>query len=606
MFKEWKKFVKYNLGSLVLYEILYKFIFVLVMLPFTYQCLNWIIKYSKYSYITRNNIFAILKKPSSILMIAVYLFVLSAYFMIELYSVNIGFHYSAHGYKMGLFRLFSSSVKAFFKLLHPKYFIWLVYSLLMTLLFSYPILIDVLTKIKLPKALRVFWKKYIIGNDVVKVLLLVLAVICIYAFIRGIFAMSVSIYENKGFFQSLKESFRLSKKRTKQIFGYGLVANAVLLLAYALLYAVILILCTLVIYFFVKRSLALTLFIVVNQRLKYYMYFVMMSVSMLVNYSLINLFYFRFKREDGLDDVFIPTRNVKLPGKRYRLRFYGVCVLVLLLSGYYFANIIYNGANTAISVLDSVQICAHRGSSVRAPENTLESVELAIEELADYVEIDVQLTKDGEVVLLHDPSLERTTGEKKKIWEVTFSELEALDAGGWHSEEYAGTRIPTLEEVLKVCKGKIIMNIEIKGDKHNEGIEDKVVELIEKYDMEKQCVVTSMSYSSLKKVKERNSKIKTGFITAMIYGNIYDRKYVDFLSLKSVFVTETTVQNAHSKGKEVYVWTVNSEMELERMKNLGVDNIITDDPIFARKIINRTKYNEGYFELLNRIFAEES
>lgn len=525
--------------------------------------------------------------------------------MVEIYAVNNCFHYSAHGYKMGIFRLFSSSVKGFLKVFHPKNFIWLVYSLGMTLLLSYPVLADCLRSIKLPKALRTFGKKYIMGNDVAKVLLILLALIMICCFIRCIFVRSISIYENKGFLESLKESFSLTRKRTIYILRYGLVVNVILAFCYILLYVLILLICTLVIYFFVKRSLALTLFIVVNQRLKYYMYLVIISVSMLCNYSIINLLYFKFKKEDGLEDVFIPTRNVKLPGKRYRLGFYGVCLLAILISGYYFGNIIYNGANTVVSSLSSIQICAHRGSSVRAPENTLESVQLAIEEMADYVEIDVQLTKDGEVVLMHDSSLERTTGEKKNVWELTLKEIQSLDAGSWHSEEYVGTTIPTLEEVLKVCKGEIIINIEIKGDKHNEGIEEKVVELIEKYGLEKQCVVTSMSYSSLKKVKEVNKKIKTGYITAMIYGNIYDREYVDFLSLKSVFVTEMTVQNAHSKGKEVYVWTVNSELELERMKNLGVDNIITDDPILARKVITKTKYNEGYFELLNRIFAEE-
>ena len=435
--------------------------------------------------------------------------------------------------------------------------------------------------------------------------MVVLVLMGIYFFIRCIFARTISIYEGKGFKDSMKESYSLTKKRIRHIFGYGIIANVLAVFCYILLYVVILLGCTLMIYFFVKRSLALTLFIVVNQRLKYYMYLVIISASALCNYSIINLLYFRFKKEDGLEDVFIPTRNIKLPGKRYRLWFYFVCLVAVFISGHYFGNVIYNSVNTAASALNSVQICAHRGSSVRAPENTLEAVELAIEEMADYVEIDVQLTKDKEIVLMHDSSLKRTTGEKMYVWELTLEEIRELDAGSWHSEEYEGTRIPTLEEVLKLCKGKIVMNIEIKGDKHNEGIEELVVDLIEEYDMEKQCVVTSMSYTCLKNIKECNSKIKTGYISSMMYGNIYDRKYVDFLSLKSVFVTETTVQNAHSKGKEVYVWTVNSELELERMKNLGVDNIITDDPILARKVINKTKYNEGYFELLNRIFEEE-
>ena len=252
MFKEWKKFVKYNLGSLVLYEIIYKIILLLLMVPFTYQCLNWIIKFSKYSYITRNNIYAILKKPSSILIIAVYLFVVGIYFMIEIYAVNNCFHYSAHGYKMGIFRLFSSSVKGYLKVFHPKNFIWLLYSLVMTVILSYPVFVSILSSVKLPKTLRAFGKKYILGNDVVKVLLIVLALAMVYFFIRCIFARSISIYEKKGFWESMKESFSLTKKRTRLVLGYGLIANIILMFCYILLYVIILLVCTLVIYFFVK------------------------------------------------------------------------------------------------------------------------------------------------------------------------------------------------------------------------------------------------------------------------------------------------------------------------------------------------------------------
>jgi glycerophosphoryl diester phosphodiesterase len=254
-------------------------------------------------------------------------------------------------------------------------------------------------------------------------------------------------------------------------------------------------------------------------------------------------------------------------------------------------DIIKNDAPFLYVDFDMIKITSHRGFSKDVPENTIPAIEKSMEEQADYIEIDVRQTKEGELVLLHDENLRRTTGVNKCIWNVTYAEISELDAGKWLDEAYAGTKIPTLREVFELCKGKININMDLKYDKHTKELGKSVAALIDEYDMENQCVISSSDLTLLEQVKASNSKIRTGYITYRIEQNYYDNENIDFFSLNSYFITENLLQTVHEHGKEIHVWTVNTKHELERMKNLGVDNIITDNPSFAKQVLYHDKSN---------------
>lgn len=239
----------------------------------------------------------------------------------------------------------------------------------------------------------------------------------------------------------------------------------------------------------------------------------------------------------------------------------------------------------------SVMITAHRGASHGAPENTRVAIALAIAEGADYVEIDVRRTADGVPVLMHDKTLFRTTGIANDIDKVTYAELSAYDAGGRYADYFYGEAVPSLREILEDYGGKIKFNIELK-DGEDEGLADAVVALIEAYGLEKQCVVTSGSYVQLERVKQGNGNIKTGYILSLVFGEIFGYDAADFFSVRFGYVTEHMIEEAHKKGKEVHAWTVNKANELKRMKEMGVDNIITDRPAYARSILEGNVWAE--------------
>ena len=231
-------------------------------------------------------------------------------------------------------------------------------------------------------------------------------------------------------------------------------------------------------------------------------------------------------------------------------------------------------------------VTAHRGYSTAAPENTLPAFQLAIDHHSDRAELDVQMTKDGVVMVTHDTSLRRCTGRNANIYDLTFAQVRELDAGRWFSARYAGTQIPTLEEVLDLCKGKIQLNIEIKPNAATPELEAETVRIIREKGFEKDCVITSQSYETLCKVKELDPEIETGYILALGVGTYYDLPAADFFSVESTFITSGMVQQIHLRGKTVSAWTVNRTEDARTLLSLGVDDVITDKPEMVQDLLN--------------------
>ncbi len=245
----------------------------------------------------------------------------------------------------------------------------------------------------------------------------------------------------------------------------------------------------------------------------------------------------------------------------------------------------YNGNYITRSVAMGTTITAHRGSSLGAPENTLSALELAVEELADRIELDVQETADGVLVIYHDSNMNRLTGVNRRLEDMTYEELEQMDVGSWFSPEYAGEKVPTLEQVMERAKGRIDLNLDLKNMGNDSMLPEKVLDMVRRYDMMDQCVITSANRTYLKRLKELEPEIRTGYILPAAYGLSYDDEAFDLVSIRSDFVTARLIHRVHEAGKTVHTWTVNDRRELERLRALEVDDIITDDPVLAREVL---------------------
>lgn len=220
-------------------------------------------------------------------------------------------------------------------------------------------------------------------------------------------------------------------------------------------------------------------------------------------------------------------------------------------------------------------VFAHRGASGYAPENTLASFKKALEQGVDGIELDVHLSQDGEVVVMHDSLVNRTTNGAGRISNKSLEELKKLDAGN-------GEKIPTLQEVLDLVAEKALVNIELKG----KGTARVVAVIIQEYVQKKKWkyadfLVSSFHHQELKEFERLLPQVRIGALIIGVFVN-YDTYIKDFsaysINIWSKFVRKSIVKKAHEKGLKIIVYTVNDAKEIRRMKELGVDGIISNYP----------------------------
>lgn len=230
-------------------------------------------------------------------------------------------------------------------------------------------------------------------------------------------------------------------------------------------------------------------------------------------------------------------------------------------------------------------VFAHRGACKVAPENTLPAFEAAVRLGADGVELDVQYSSDGALVIFHNPRLEETTNGEGRVTSHTLAELRALDAGSKFDPKFAGTKIATLDEVLDLLKGKLLVNIEIKAlDSATMGLGTDVVKAVRAHGMEDQVVMSSFNPLALRRAKLAGPEIEAGLLLAPDLPSwtrwAFTRSYskADGLHPDVPMVDEAYLTKAAKLNMPVRVWTVNKPEDMQRMIDLGVDAIITDYP----------------------------
>ena len=227
---------------------------------------------------------------------------------------------------------------------------------------------------------------------------------------------------------------------------------------------------------------------------------------------------------------------------------------------------------------NNIQITAHRGDSLNYDENTLSAFKSAKEIGADWIELDVQETKDKKLVVTHDYDLKRILNVNKKVSSLTYKELIKLDK--------REDKIPLLEDVIKFAiDNDIKLNIELKGNKNDDGFVYNVLNLINKYDFTDKCVISSFKYKLLLEIEEKQSNIKTIYNISKNKDNILDYK-VDGYSINKTIVNKDLVDLIHDNQKEIFVWTINNEEDIKKMIEINVDNIITDNVKLVKEIIN--------------------
>jgi len=237
-------------------------------------------------------------------------------------------------------------------------------------------------------------------------------------------------------------------------------------------------------------------------------------------------------------------------------------------------------------------IIAHRGDSANAPENTLAAFRLALENSADGIELDVMLSADRKLVVIHDDTLDRTTNGHGSVGSTPLAALRDLDAGNWFRPEFKGEPIPLLDEVFAELGGKFLINVELKNYKTpKDHLPELVVALIKKHSLTDTVVLSSFNGRNLPRAKALAPEIRTGLLTLPgvlglpMRGFLGQRFGADDIHPYFKDVSARMVDSRHKLGQRVNVWTVDDPDDLRRMQSLGVDMVICNDPAHARQVL---------------------
>ena len=593
--KDTWQIIRQNWKNILLFELLYRGITTPVYMRLVSRGIRLALRAAGYSYLTPANIGNFLIQPVTLLAFAAAAFVGILILSLETAGLVTAFQGSAYYQKLTPLHILWGGLQKMKDEMEKRNWQLPLFLAAHYLLIHLPFILRTIVRYKPANFIFQELKK----QPVAVTFLIILLIFGILAVIPRSLTVYGCMIEQKHFHSGVVRSWQMTHKRKWRIASLAMFWELAVILLASAVYAVSVCVAAVCVVYFSRQSLAMAVLLSAADRLETGIIYLASMLAFVMVFAALSVAYYQYgNRRFHADrwDFGYPAR-----GSINRKTMAMVLAALLSVGLFYIYDLVRNGSELSEELLIETEITAHRGSSVTAPENTIPAIEKAMEEMADSVEIDVQMTSDGVIVLGHDASLKRVAGVNRSIASMTFAQLEQLDVGSWFSKSYEGTRIPALSEVLELCSQKIGLNIEIKYVGKNSELPEKTAEMIKAYGMENQCVVTSTNLPYLRRVKAVLPEVRTGYIISAAYGNFYSSEDIDFISIRSGFVTSALMQNAHEQGKAVYAWTVNSKSELERLTLLGVDGIITDRPVLAREIVYREEATESLFEYLKLV-----
>ncbi|MGL5152273.1 MAG: glycerophosphoryl diester phosphodiesterase membrane domain-containing protein [Clostridium sp.] len=422
--------------------------------------------------------------------------------------------------------------------------------------------------------------------------------------LRWIMAIPSMVIEDGTIKTAFKNSISMYKDSKYKILGFTILWLVINLL----LKLIILVLYLIIGYFIISvigtSSYIGNLFVVIYSFIFFVGYVIISVITLPLFISFLVELYYKYRKynvkERQFKSTLIYDKNRLCNTFAKKKKYFNFIVAVL------FSTIVLIMGGVAVfegAYNSEVLITAHRGSSLTAPENSISSVKNAIAEGADYVEIDVMTTKDSEVVLFHDSTLKRINGSNEAIKDMTLDEIGKVDNGSYFSSEFKGEKIPTLKEILKITKGKIKVNIELKPMGSDDELAKLVSEIIKDMDIGDEVVVTSIDYDILQQFEEYSPFVKTGYILSFGIGD-FRHLNVDFLSVEYSLASRNLILLMHAMDKEVHVWTINDSDRVTTLHKLGVNNIITDNvPLVKEWLSVERNYDNltGFIEIIKSI-----
>ena len=590
-----------NWKSLAGFEALYKMASVILFAPLLLGALALAMGISGFSYLTHENIGAFLSHPLTVLALLLILLLGAFYEMVDVSAVLFALDQSLQDQRVTPGQIFRFALKNTARAWRAENLPLIPVTLGLLPLVNTGLAAGVLATVSIPS----FVFRYLRSHPALPALCAAVLVLATVVGLRWMYAVCCFTLEGRRFADARRQGAALGRGGRLGDLAMLIAVQAASSAVYMVFLLLVMALASLLgrslsEIFLLKWLGASAVWLAIVLALS-----AIAALAVPVGYGCVGLLYFRRKALSGAlpGHTAAPALAGGQPsrGRRRLLRIGAVCALTAgsLTIGFLLST---GGINPHIEYLRTTEITAHRGACALYPENTMAAFVGAQDLGADWIELDVQQSRDGQLVVTHDTNLKRVTGVNANTWDLTYEQIAALDAGSFFSPEFAGERIPLLTDVLDFAEQNgVKLNIELKPSGHETDLEKAVVDAIRDAGLEDACVVTSQAYRVLEALKAYDESITTVYVMRFAYGSIDKLSAADAFSVEARSVTPSLVSRVHNAGKGLYVWTVNTERSIGRMIELSVDNIITDNVDLAKQCIYESRYSdllEDYVDLL--------
>ncbi len=597
--------IRFNLKTLIIFQLGYLLLGLVLVLPLVRLLFYGAIRISGYVYITNTMMLNFLMRPQTLVILFAIAVIVSIYVVIEMVTLAILFEFGHYKEKIDVLSLLDAGMRKVGIVL-KNHHVKVVFS---AFLFLFVVeafhLSGFASTTTIPRQLIEEGRTLL----PLQIGFYMIAVLFVALFIETIFSINIYTFESLSFKKAYLKTRVMLKGQRVKMFGLFVIVNLVLNILLYLFYLVVIALLAGII--FITRGQTQLLGVLLSTL--YVTYIIVMTLATIVlipiNYAMIASWY--YKRKDVLG---YERKNTYVPKARKQrfspnlIRRVSLTVLTIVL-GVNIANTftLIGHTRSPVELFNRADVVAHRGASLVAPENTLASVQAALDMNVDGVEFDVKMTRDGVPILMHDDTLGRTTddGTNQNVENVDFSYIETLDAGSWFSDAFDGEPVPTLRETLELIDGRATAYIDLKS--RGETFNRAIVDIIEDLDMVDDVKVMSFSLPQLTSIKAMNEDIETVLLIATFIGNFETfirNDAVDNIAVRGFLLRNNIefIQRTHEEGKRVYVWTVETYDDAIFFVNRDISGLIAKDPNVAREAVHAKNTNPAIIDWLRVLF----
>lgn len=600
MIKKVRDLLSKNLWEIVKFEIVFKIITLLIASPLFLNIFKLTMKVTGFNYLTIENIGSFILNPLTIVLLFILILLVGFYAVFDIGTIIVLLDASNQNKKIGYTDAMYISLQKSIRVFKFKNFGLLLFMLFIIPFLNLGISSSILSTIKIPE----FIMDFIVNNSLLNTLYFGLVIVLFIIFLKWFYSLHYYFLEDKSFKEAVKESKSLSKKHHfKDMVSMLFVQLLVLILYFGfIILGLVLIVLFNNVFSHLEIVQSILISVIVGFILLSLILFAIIGTSF--SYACISVLFYSHKeqKKEKITHINIKEAGKKVTKSKWKIIKY-ICILLAFIGLITFNyGVIKGNYNLNIEYVKNMKITAHRGASIDYPENTMIAFIEAKKLGADWIELDVQQTKDQQIIVSHDTNFKRVTGVDMNSFEATYEEIKELDAGSFKDKKFKGEKIPLLEDVIKWAKeNNVKLNIELKPTGHETEFESQVIEIIKRNNFENDCVITSQVYSVLENAKKVDKNIKTVYVMSIAIGDILSLDKADSFSLEASNINNDMVSKIHREEKEVYGWTVNTEEGINKMINLNVDNIITDNILLGKKLVAKSKSSDLITEIIKLI-----